>query len=41
MKHLMHLIDDTRFKFIPDLDEIGHYEIANSKKIPRTKEGSK
>ena len=30
MRHLIHLVDDTKFKFIPDLDEIGHYEIIDS-----------
>lgn len=33
MKHLIHLIDDSKFKFIPDLDEIGHFEIVD----PRSK----
>ena len=31
MRHLIHLVDNTRFKFISDLDEIGHYEIINSR----------
>ncbi|MEM3191487.1 MAG: hypothetical protein QW292_05215 [Candidatus Parvarchaeota archaeon] len=26
--HLHHLIDDQKFKFVPDLDEIGHYVFA-------------
>ncbi|MEM3191407.1 MAG: hypothetical protein QW292_04800 [Candidatus Parvarchaeota archaeon] len=26
--HLHHLIDDQKFKFIPDLGEIGHYELT-------------
>ncbi|MEM3846467.1 MAG: hypothetical protein QXU98_12295 [Candidatus Parvarchaeota archaeon] len=26
--HLHHLIDDQKFKFVPDLDEIGHFEVA-------------
>ncbi|MEM3192362.1 MAG: hypothetical protein QW292_09775 [Candidatus Parvarchaeota archaeon] len=26
--HLHHLIDDQKFKFVPDLDEIGYFEIA-------------
>ena len=27
MRHLIHLVDDKKFKFVSDLDEIGHYEI--------------
>ncbi|MEM3846651.1 MAG: hypothetical protein QXU98_13230 [Candidatus Parvarchaeota archaeon] len=26
--HLHHLIDDQKFKFVPDLGEIGHFEVA-------------
>ena len=31
MRHLIHLIDNTKFEFVPDLDEIGHYEIIDSR----------
>ena len=31
MRHLIHLVDNTKFKFVSDLDEIGHYEIIDSK----------
>ena len=31
MRHLIHLVDNTKFKFVSDLDEIGHYEIINSR----------
>jgi hypothetical protein len=31
MKHLIHLIDDSKFKFIPDLGEIGHFEIVDQR----------
>jgi hypothetical protein len=31
MRHLIHLVDDSKFKFVLDLDEIGHYEIINSR----------
>ncbi len=27
VRHLIHLIDGMKFTFIPDLEEIGHYEI--------------
>ena len=30
MRYIQHLIDDTKFKFVSDLDEIGHYEIIDS-----------
>ena len=29
MRYIHHLIDDQKFKFVSDLDEIGHYEIIN------------
>ena len=29
MRHLIHLVDNTKFEFVPDLDEIGHYEMIN------------
>ena len=29
MRYIHHLIDDTKFKFISHLDEIGHYEIID------------
>lgn len=29
MRHLVHLIDDTKFRFVSDLEEIGHYEIVS------------
>ena len=31
MRHLVHLVDYKKFKFVSDLDEIGHYEIIDSK----------
>jgi hypothetical protein len=31
MKHLPRLVDNTKFKFVSDLDEIGHYEIIDSR----------
>lgn len=31
MRHLIHLVDNTKFKFVSDLDEIGHYEIIDSR----------
>ena len=31
MRHLIHLIDGRKFTFIPDLEEIGHYEIDDPK----------
>ena len=30
MKHLIHLVDNIKFKFVSDLDEIGHYEVIDS-----------
>ena len=29
MRYIHHLIDDQKFKFVSDLDEIGHYEIIS------------
>ena len=29
MRYIHHLIDDKNFKFVSDLDDIGHYEIVN------------
>ncbi len=31
MRYLIHLIDNSKFKFVSDLGEIGHYEIVNSR----------
>ena len=31
MRYIHHLIDSTSFKFVSDLDEIGHYEIIDSR----------
>jgi hypothetical protein len=31
VRHLIHLIDGRKFTFIPDLEEIGHYEIDDPK----------
>ena len=31
MKHLPHLIDNQKFKFVSDLDGIGHFEIIDSR----------
>ena len=31
MSPLVHLVDDIKFKFVSDLDEIGHFEIINSR----------
>ncbi len=31
MRYIHHLIDDIKFKFISDLDEIGHFEIIDSR----------
>lgn len=33
MRHIQHLIDDMKFKFVNDLDEIGHYEIESRSMI--------
>ena len=30
MRYIHHLIDDTKFRFVSDLDEIGHFEIIDS-----------
>jgi hypothetical protein len=30
MRHIHHLIENTKFKFVSDLDEIGHFEIIDS-----------
>ena len=30
MRCIHHLIDDTKFRFVSDLDEIGHFEIIDS-----------
>ncbi len=38
MKHLIHLIDDKKFKLVPDLDEIGHYEIVGQKERTQRRE---
>ena len=31
MRYLIRLIDNSKFKFVSDLGEIGHYEIVNSR----------
>ena len=31
MRHLIHMVGNTKFKFVTDLDEIGHYEIIYSR----------
>ena len=31
MRYIHHLIDDTKFNFVSDLEEIGHYEIIDSR----------
>ena len=31
VRHLIHLIDCMKFTFIPDLEEIGHYEMDDPK----------
>ena len=31
MRCIHHLIDDTKFRFVSDLDEIGHFEIIDSR----------
>ena len=31
MRYIHHLIDNQEFKFVSDLDEIGHYEITDSR----------
>lgn len=33
MRHIHHLIDGQKFKFVSDMGEIGHYEIIDSKLI--------
>ncbi len=38
MKHPIHLIDDSKFKLVPDLDEIGHYEIVGQKERTQRRE---
>ena len=29
--NIIHLVDNAKFEFVSDLDEIGHYEIVNSR----------
>ncbi len=31
MRYIHHLIDETEFKFVSDLEEIGHFEIIDSR----------
>lgn len=33
MRYIHHLIDNSKFKFISDLGEIGHYEIVSRSTI--------
>ena len=33
MRYIHHLIDDTKFRFVSDLDEIGHFEITSRSTI--------
>ena len=39
MRYIRHLIDNQKFKFVSDLDEIGHYEIVSRSTTGRLPEG--